>query len=126
MNMKKKAFLTLLMAVGTLAVQADDYAYLTFETTEGAKFSVSVESLALTFSGNTLTAGNQSFTLSNLSKMYFSGSNETTAVEGIDTMTLDEATEIFDLNGRKVSKSAMRKGAYIVKSKSRTYKIMAN
>ena len=111
--------------VGALTVQADDYTYLTFETTDGAKASVAVSSLTLTISGSTLTAGSQTFTLSNLSKMYFSASDETaTGIEEITAATLDEAAEIYDLQGHKVSKDQMRKGIYIVKSSNRTYKMI--
>ena len=80
----KKIVLLLMTLVGALTVQADEaYAYLTFETTDGARVSVPVSSLTLTVSGTTLTAGSQSFTLSNLSKMYFSNVDETTAIESI-------------------------------------------
>ena len=121
----KKLVVFLMMMMGTMAVHAADYAYLTFETTDGAKASVSVENLTLTISGTTLTAGSQSFTLSNLSKMYFSTSDETTTgIEEITNAALDEATDIYDLQGHKVTKEQMRKGVYIVKTKSRTYKMV--
>jgi len=121
----KKILLSLLVAMGALTAQADSYTYLTFETTDGAKTSVSVSSLTLTISGTTLTAGSQSFTLSNLSKMYFSTSDETTTgIEEITNAALDEATDIYDLQGHKVTKEQMRKGVYIVKTKNRTYKIV--
>ena len=120
-----KKFLLILMAlVGALNVQAEEYAYLTFETTDGEKASVAVSSLTLTISGNTLTAGSQTFTLSNLSKMYFSNTDETTAIEEITTATLDEAADIYDLQGHKVTKDQMKRGVYIVKTKSRTYKMI--
>ena len=115
----------LTMLVGTLTAQAEEYSYLTFETTDGAKASVSVSDLTLTISGTTLTAGTQSFTLSNLSKMYFSTTDEsTTGIEEITSATLDEATDIYDLQGHKVTKDQMRKGVYIVKTNSRTYKMV--
>ena len=117
---------------GTLTAQAADYAYLTFETSDGGKASVSVASLSLTISGTTLTVALQdsedsslSFPLSNLSRMYFSNTNETTGIEEITSDTLDEAADIYDLQGHKVSKDQMRRGVYIVKTKNRTYKIMA-
>ena len=111
--------------VGTLTAQADNYTYLTFETTDGAKASVAVENLTLTISGTTLTAGSQQFTLSNLSKMYFSTADETTTgIEEVTAATLDEATDIYDLQGHKISKEQMRKGVYIVKTKNRTYKMV--
>ena len=121
----KKLFLLLTVLVTTMTVQAEGYTYLTFETTDGAKASVSVENLTLTISGTTLTAGSQQFTLSNLSKMYFSTSDETaTGIEEITSASIEEATDIYDLQGHKVSKEQMRKGVYIVKTKSRTYKMV--
>ena len=121
----KKLFLLLTVLVTTLTVQAEGYTYLTFETTDGAKASVSVENLTLTINGTTLTAGSQQFTLSNLSKMYFSTSDETaTGIEEINSASIEEATDIYDLQGHKVTKEQMKKGAYIVKTKSRTYKMV--
>ena len=121
----KKIILFMTMMVGVLTAHADSYTYLTFETTDGAKASVSVSDLTLTISGTTLTAGTQSFTLTNLSKMYFSTSDETTTgIEEITSATLDEATDIYDLQGHKVTKAQMRRGVYIVKTKSRTYKMV--
>ncbi|MBP3779928.1 MAG: hypothetical protein J6I38_12355 [Prevotella sp.] len=121
----KKLFLLLTVLVTTLTVQAEGYTYLTFETTDGAKASVSVENLTLTINGTTLTAGSQQFTLSNLSKMYFSTSDETaTGIEEINSASIEEATDIYDLQGHKVSKEQMRKGVYIVKTNSRTYKMV--
>ena len=122
----KKILMLLTMLVGTLTVQAGDYTYLTFETTDGAKASVSVASdVTLTISGTTLTVGSQSFTLTNLSKMYFSTSDETTTgISEVMKADLDEAMEIYDLQGKKVSKDQMRRGVYIVKTNSRTYKMV--
>jgi ethanolamine utilization protein EutA (predicted chaperonin) len=121
----KKILLLLTMLVGAMTAQAEDYTYLTFETTDGAKASVSVASdVTLTISGTTLTVGSQSFTLTNLSKMYFSNTDETTGIEEITSATLDEATDIYDLQGHKVSKDQMRRGVYIVKTNSRTYKMV--
>ena len=121
----KIIFLLLTVLVATLTVQAEGYTYLTFETTDGAKASVAVENLTLTISGTTLTAGSQQFTLSNLSKMYFSTSDETaTGIEEINSASIEEATDIYDLQGHKVSKEQMKKGVYIVKTNSRTYKMV--
>ncbi len=121
----KKIFSLWMALVSALTMQADDYAYLTFETTDGAKASVEVSSLTLTINGATLTAGSQTFTLTNLSKMYFSVSDETaTGIEEITSVTLDEAAEIYDLQGHKVSKNQMHKGVYIVKSSNKTYKMI--
>lgn len=121
----KKIILFMTMMVGVLTAHADSYTFLTFETTDGAKASVSVSDLTLTISGTTLTAGSQSFTLTNLSKMYFSTSDETTTgISEVMKADLDEATDIYDLQGHKVTKEQMRRGVYIVKTKSRTYKMV--
>ena len=121
--MKRLLFLMMMM-MGMLVTQATDYPYLTFETTDGNKISVSTESLTLTISGTTLTAGNQSFTLVNLSRMYFSTSDEsTTGISETMTADLNEVTDIYDLKGNKVSKSQMQKGVYIVKTNKGTFKM---
>lgn len=127
-NMKKLLW-TVLMLSGTLPTLADDYPYLTFELTDGAKASVSVESLTLTINGTTLKVGSQTFILSNLSKMYFSTTDETTGgANAIDEVKTDDSlldnAEIYDLNGRKVTKDQMQKGVYIVKTQERTCKIV--
>ena len=120
----KKALLLFSLMMGTLATNANDYSYLTFETTDGAKVSVSASSLTITQSGTTLTAGSQSFVLSNLSKMYFSNSDLTTGIEKLTVSDWNEVTEIYDLKGQKVTKEQMRKGAYIVQSKRGTFKFV--
>lgn len=123
----KKILLLLTILVGTLTAQAGDYTYLTFESTDGAKVSVDVSSLPVTINldNSTLTIGNQTFVLADLSKMYFSTSDETTTgIKEITSATLDEATDIYDLQGHKVTKVQMKKGVYIVKTNNRTYKMV--
>lgn len=120
-----KKFLLLLTALaGATTAQTKDYAYLTFETTDGERVSVPLESLTLSINGTTLTAGTQSFTIENLSKMYFSTTDEATVIEEISQAALDEATDIYDLQGHKVQKAQMKRGVYIVKTKQETYKIV--
>lgn len=117
----KKIVLLLMALVGVLDAHAGDYAYLTFVTTDGVIASVPTSSLTITIDGTKLTVGSETFVLSNLSKMYFSTSDESTA--GIVEITdggLDEASDIYDMQGHKVSKEQMRKGVYIVKTKNRT------
>ena len=124
--MRRKIFF-LWMMMGSLSMHAADYTYLTFETTDGAKISVEASSLTITISGTTLTVGNQSFTLTNLTKMYFSTSDETTGIDQIENgewRIENSATAIYDLQGHKVSKDQMRSGqVYIVKTNSGTHKI---
>ena len=119
----KRLFFLLTFMVGLFTAHADNYTYLTFETTSGEKVSVEASSLTITFSGTTLNAGSQSFVLSNLKKMYFSSADETTDIKALTVADWSDVTEIYDLNGRKVSKDGLRKGIYVVKSKKGTYKI---
>ena len=134
--MKKHALIFMALA-GVLSIPAKPqplpenegmgYAYLTFEMTDGTKASIATSSLTLTISGNTLTAGSQTFSLSNLSKMYFSTTDESTTadIKAVESsqMIIDEATEIYNLQGHKISKDQMHKGIYIVKTKQGTHKI---
>ena len=124
----KSFILGILMTVGTLPTMAGNYPYLTFELTDGTKVSVSVSSLTLTVNGTTLKAGSQTFTISNLSKMYFSSADETNGgATAIDELTADdlEGKEVYDLNGHKFdSDTQLPRGVYIVKSKNKTCKIV--
>lgn len=125
--MKKIVLLLMTLVGGGLAVQAEDsYTYLTFETTDGAKVSVSVSSQPVTINldNSTLAIGNETFALADLSKMYFSTQSETTGIQEISSATIDKAADIYDLQGHKVTKAQMKKGVYIVKTNSKTYKIV--
>lgn len=122
----KKILLSLIALMGSLAMLADTtYPYLTFELTDGTKASVAISSdMSLTFSGMTLTIGQEAFELTNLSKMYFTTSDQTTT--GIaNTLSLDgdEVEAIYDLQGRQVNRSEMHSGIYIIKTKRGTSKI---
>lgn len=128
----KKFVMLLMVLVGAATAWAGNYDYLTFETTDGAKVSVPAKSLKLSINGTTLTTDTQTFTLSNLARMYFSASDETTAADGVCNPSADEllseSTEIYDLNGRRIVNGSaadgkLPRGVYIVKTKSKTYKI---
>jgi len=121
----KKLFMLLAVAIGTLTAQAenDDYPYLTFETADGAKTSISTASLTINIQDGKLMAGSMELTLADLSKMYFSTSDETTGIKEVNTTTLDESADIYDLLGRKVTKDQMRRGIYVVKTKSGIRKV---
>ena len=66
----RKLLSTLMVMMTMLTVQANNksYTYLTFETTDGAKPSIEMASLKLTFIGTTLTIGTESFPISNLKR----------------------------------------------------------
>lgn len=121
----KKIVLLFLAMMGLSVAHADNsYTYLTFETTDGARISVPASQLKMTIRGNTLSTGTQTFTLANLSKMYFTATDETTTgISAATAATIDEATEVYDLNGRRIDNRNLPKGVYIVKTKDRTYKM---
>lgn len=126
MLMRKFTFLCLFFVGLFTAYAENSYLYLTFETTDGAKYSVPASSLSLSVNGNALTVGEYEFVVSNLAKMYFSAVDESTTTSvgvAIDT-TLDEAVEIYNLKGRKVEKKELVKGVYIVKMKNGVNKIV--
>ena len=132
----KKFVLLLMTLIGTLKVQADSFSYLTFETTDGEKVSVAVdESLDLSISGTTLTVGSQSFTLTNLLKMYFTETDETaTGIESIQKSNfsqneIEDDAEVYDLKGNKIvngklSNGKLTHGVYIIKTTDKTYKLI--
>lgn len=121
----KKMFLTAFLVTGTLSAAADDYPYLTFETADGTKTSVSASSLTISVGDGKLTVGSQEFTLSDLSKMYFSASDETTSgIDDLNSESTSQRTTIFDLQGRKVNQGQMKRGVYVVKTSRGTSKIM--
>ena len=111
----KKLIVLLTMMVGTLVAQAYDYPYLTFEKANGTKTSVSTDGLTIDLSSATLTAGGQTFSLADLSKMYFSTLNETAIAEVEASNDSDTNCRIFDLQGREISRDQMKQGVYIIK-----------
>lgn len=123
--LKKMGMMAAFALLGTSAM-ADDFHYLTFETTDGAKASVEISALSMTIDGTTLMAGSQTFVLSNLSRMYFSVSDETssaTDIRQLDNLNSQEILAVYDLQGHKIAKEEMKKGVYIVKTQGGTYKI---
>lgn len=125
MDILRKSLVMLAFALVSISAMAEQFCYLTFETKDGAKASVAIESLTMTISGTTLVAGNQTFVLDNLSKMYFSVSDETTTtgIRQLENMDAKEILAIYDLQGHIVSENQLKKGVYIVKTKGGTFKI---
>ena len=123
----KKAALFIMLLAGTLSLKADGYAYLTFETADGKRVSVALTSLTLNLSDSELTVGTQVFALANLTKMYFSVSDETaTGIASLPAEVAgesDESAQYYDLRGQRVSRDQMRSGIYIMKTKNKTAKI---
>lgn len=117
--------LTTILA-GTLATQAVNYSYLTIEQQDGTKLSIAAEGLTITFSNGSLVAGSTTISLTDLSRMYFSNTDETTS--GITTVKAEDLTgsnaEVYDLSGRRMpNTSALPKGIYVIKQNGTTKKV---
>ncbi|MCH4146844.1 MAG: hypothetical protein LKG25_07325 [Prevotella sp.] len=130
----KRPFLAFLLLIFTLGTSADNdtYNYLTFTTTTGEQ-SIAVSNLKVTFSGGKLIATNTStseaFTLTALTKMYFS--NTLTGISEIAADNGNASVEVFSVSGVSLGKyntldiarTSLQSGVYVVKSASKTYKI---
>ena len=119
----KKMLLSLSMLASTLAAMAQDYPYLTFETANGTKTSISTSSLTIKIQDGKLMAGSIELTLTDLNKMYFSNSDETTGIEEVKILSLDDTTGIYDMQGHKVSKEQMTHGVYVIKTENGPRKV---
>lgn len=124
-NIFRKILAVIALALTSTSAMAEEYNYLTFETKDGAKASVEITALSITINGTTLIAGDQTFVLDNLNKMYFSVSDETTStgIAQLENIASQDVLAIYDLQGHQVDKSKMKKGVYVVKTKGGTYKI---
>lgn len=129
----KKFFATIVALIGTLAAQAYDFPYLILQSADGNTQAVSVESLTITFADGQIVAvndnGSQTFTLTDLNKMFFSNSGDAT---GISTMeSVGESVEAFTLGGLSLgkfssmveAKSSLKTGVYVLRSKNKNVKI---
>jgi len=112
-----KKFLLMAMLAYCTGVFADDYQYLTMCYNSVEK-SISLETIQkITFeNGSVVVAtsnGNETFTQSQMEKMYFSA--EATAVQSVKAETETKESAIYDLSGRRVENPS--KGLYIVNGK---------
>ena len=132
--MKRLFIIFILCAAFSLSIQAGDYTYLAFRCNDGTEISLSVSNLKITFSNGQLVAvnseTNQTFSLSDLNKMYFTNSAITNIEEVLPT-DLDTEVEIFTTSGvikgrynnLYQARQTLSKGVYIVKQSEKTYKI---
>jgi len=131
-----KKILTIMAALLiALSLQAYDYPYLSFQTSEGTVQSVSVNELIITFSNGQLvltnTDGSQTFSLSDLSYMFFSKEQNTTGVTRIEDVS-NQTVEVFTLNGLVIgrfeslqkAKAELKPGLYLIKSNGKTQKVV--
>ncbi len=130
----KKVFFALLLAVQTASAELYDYPYMAFQTTDGIVKTVSVSSLSLSVSNGVLIAtsddGTESFTLSDLSKMYFTSEAVVTKVQNPESTGSSEV-EVTSLAGVfcgtfpcvEAARQSLPAGMYIVKNSKETFKI---
>ncbi len=129
----RKLLAIALLALVFLPMKAGDYKYLVMQTTSGELTFLSTEQLTMTIEDGQLTAkstaAGQAFTLSDLDRMYFS-----TTANSISNATIPHNAEgeIFTATGARIGKyknlttacKTLKKGIYIVKTKSSTHKII--
>ncbi len=144
----------LLLSISLKAMADGEYPYLTFESSDGSVVSIavlkqvesgqtesgSIESLSLelTVEDGTLVAKNDEgktiFTLTDLTKMYFSESDvtkESTGIQTIEGESSSQPIELYTTTGislgqyknLEAAKSKMVPGIYIVKSGRQQIKI---
>lgn len=108
--------------------QAYDYPYLIFETTGGTMTAVEVSSMTLTVNDGKMTVGGHTFTLTELSKMYFAESS--TGIEAIRA-AMSEEVEVYTLTGLKMgtfssmseASGQLKSGTYVIKTKGGNLKL---
>ncbi len=132
----KKTLLTMMLAGCLSSAEAYDYGYLVVQTASGSTASIATENLVLTVQDGTLVVKNSStsttYTLTDLSKMYFSSSSDATGIAEAYA-GVDEKVDIYSSAGIFVgsfssldaARENLAKGVYIVKSKLSTTKIVA-
>lgn len=125
------------MTLAALAVaataSAEDFPYLSFETTGGEVVSVSVENLEMTIADGKLTVtaadGTKEFTVAELSRMFFS--SDATSISEASTGGNSGKKKVYTVSGTYVGafnsvadmKTALGSGLYIVKDNNNTTKI---
>ncbi|MBM6993574.1 MAG: hypothetical protein I3J02_09990 [Prevotella sp.] len=131
----RKILLQLAMVTLSTAVYADEtYDYLAFQTTDGTEQTVSVDQLKIIFVDSKLVvtnaSTNQSYSLSDLSKMYFTNT-PVTGISDVEIADDNTSVEVFNTSGISMgtfadlsaARASLSKGIYIVKSSVKTYKI---
>lgn len=122
---------TFLMVLSSMAINAEDYTYLTFQTKDGTEYSIAVSGLSITFSDGYMVASDgTALPLSDLSKMYF---NTTSDIENMKIDTAGGAVLVFNASGVQIGSyptlskalSALGKGLYMIrKDNGETNKII--
>ncbi len=129
----RRLFFMALMITGMLNIHAYEYPYLVLQDSNGGTTTVAVDNLVITIVNGNLVAtndnGSQTFSLKDLNKMFFTQQADLTGITNTDTY--DDVVEIYTTGGvalgkyenENTAKASLKPGLYILKSKSRTYKI---
>lgn len=130
----KQVLIMALLLLTTASVKADDYAYLAFENGDGTTQTLPADGLKITYADGKIVAvssnGSQTFTLSDLYKMYFA--NTSTAISDLSADTAGtSAVTVYTISGIQVghyaslatARANLKAGLYLVKQQQKTFKI---
>lgn len=133
--MKKKfTFLFSLLLSLTMA-NAENYSYLTFQSLDGSKISIGVESLTMTFSDGKLLVSNgtesQELPLEQLGCMFFSNENVNTGISEVSAEKKSELVQVYTLSGGSLGTfsnlqqwyKTAKVGVYVVNNNGKIQKI---
>lgn len=126
--MKKIRMMMALMLFAMIA-RADNQ-YLVFQTQDGTETSVTTENLVITFGdGMLLTNKELSFDVADLNKMFFMKSTGISDVlsdeaDGEVTAFLPSGIECGTFHNVNIARAMLRPGVYILKSKSKSVKVI--
>lgn len=114
----------MLLCYGNYA-HADNFGFLTLETTDGQKASLAATGLTLTVKDNSLIADDRCFPLENLYRMYFTSTDETTTgIHNPEAEINSKGAELYDLQGKRVDCNSDVRGVYLMRTENQTFKII--
>lgn len=129
-----KKMLTIVSAMlFAMHTYAEQYPYLSFQTTDGTVLSFATTSLTMTVADGKLMIKNNnesgSISLDSLSKMYFSSSP--TAVSGVKSNEESTSSKVYDTSGMYLgtigsiglNDSKLASGTYIIKENGKAKKV---
>lgn len=119
---------TLLMLAVAFTVNAAEPLSLVLETNDGTQYSVDASGLKMTVADGQLLIGDKSFSLTSLSKMYFSG--KMSDIEDVAKAMAQSPVTVYTLSGQSLTfpdmttaRANLSKGIYIVTNGVESYKI---
>lgn len=122
------------MLTALASAHAYEYPYLTFQKSDGTAVSLAVESLTLTIADGKLVAQNAdsstTFTLTELSRMYFS--TESSGIDDIASGAGTASVEVFTAAGIRVGRfpnmtkagESLSRGIYIIHTNGNAQKVV--